>query len=190
MDRFRNQGFTVIELIVVIVVIVILSAISMVSYRHISDSANESAIDSDLANFARLVEIYRIKNGRYPAPNTPAELEAIGFKASQQAYPRDISWNFDYCSNTPTGNTKYILVVKLSPTKAVYVSNNNTAPKKYVSTEGFPDSNIDRSSPCYNDVLGSAADNAGLSGIARIISPNPTNGVSGKNPTQWNSWTK
>ena len=44
----RNQGFTIVEPLIVIVVITILAAITLVAYNSISGAAIESSMKSDL----------------------------------------------------------------------------------------------------------------------------------------------
>lgn len=185
-----HTGFTLVELLIVIVVIAILATVSIIAYQGIQVRAKESAIRSDLSNFSRLVELYHIDNDRYPSPGSSAELASLSFKVTQQAYPADIDYNFDYCTDRLSGNTKYILTVKLNSKEAIYVSSKNSSPKKYKSDNGFPDDSISRSSPCYNDVVGSAADHAGLSGILRTESPEVPFGVSGKSLLEWKAWVK
>ncbi len=97
MDRLQmkniQKGFTIVELLIVVVVIGILAAIVTVAYTGISSSAHEVAVQNDLANFAKKVELYRVTNGSYPANDT--ELDAADVKASQGSYL--VRNNFYYC---------------------------------------------------------------------------------------------
>ena len=61
-----NNGFTVVELLVVIVIIGILAAITLVSYRSLTDKANESAMTADLANAKKQFELYKVEHNVYP----------------------------------------------------------------------------------------------------------------------------
>lgn len=65
MKRPRS-GFTVIELLIVIVVIAILAAISIVAYRGISERAQKSALQSDLSNAARFMQVAKAGTDVYP----------------------------------------------------------------------------------------------------------------------------
>ena len=49
----RAYGFTIVELLIVIVVVAILASLSYVGYVNIAYRANDSAISSDLSNFAK-----------------------------------------------------------------------------------------------------------------------------------------
>lgn len=53
MRKTRNQGFTIVELLIVIVVIAILAAITVVAYRGITASADDSVTQSDLDQFTK-----------------------------------------------------------------------------------------------------------------------------------------
>ncbi len=66
----RVEGFTIVELLIVVVVIGILAAIVTVAYTGISARANDAAVQSDLANMAKKLEIERVSTGRYPLPPT------------------------------------------------------------------------------------------------------------------------
>ena len=62
----KQQGFTIVELLIVIVVIAILAAISVVAYTGIQQRARDSQRDSDIATIAKALEMYYIDNGRFP----------------------------------------------------------------------------------------------------------------------------
>ena len=65
----NNQGFTIVELLIVVVVIAILAAITIVSYNGITNRANASAAASLAASVQKKVELYASEpdtNG-YPA---------------------------------------------------------------------------------------------------------------------------
>ena len=61
-----NNGFTIVELLVVIVVIGILAAITLVSYRGLTGKASESTIQADLANTKKQFELYKVEHNVYP----------------------------------------------------------------------------------------------------------------------------
>lgn len=64
--KVNNQGFTIVELLIVVVVIAILAAITIVSYNGITNRANASAADSLVASWRKKVELYQGEIGRYP----------------------------------------------------------------------------------------------------------------------------
>lgn len=94
MKRLMQKGFTIVELLIVIVVIGVLAAIVIVSYNGITNSANDSAVESDLATIAKKLEVYKATTGLYPANST--QLDAADFKVAQGSYMKDRN-NMYYC---------------------------------------------------------------------------------------------
>lgn len=79
--NYRRKGFTIVELLIVIVVIAILAAITVVSYNGIKRRAEDTARYADLVQVDRLIQLYRIQNGRYPvtaSQMTPGAIYCIG----------------------------------------------------------------------------------------------------------------
>lgn len=63
----RDNGFTIVELLVVIVVIGVLASISIVSYVGINQRAIAASLQSDLAVAANQLKMFSVDNGQYPA---------------------------------------------------------------------------------------------------------------------------
>lgn len=80
----KKQGFTIVELLIVIVVIAILATISIVAYQGIQNRAYDAAIKSDLAGYAKLVQLRQTESGRYLT--TFSHIQQVGFKPSRDAY--------------------------------------------------------------------------------------------------------
>ena len=64
--RAANRGFTIVELLIVIVVIAILASITVVAYNGISDRSQASRKLTIASQYARLLEMYKVDNGKYP----------------------------------------------------------------------------------------------------------------------------
>ena len=62
----RQQGFTIVELLIVIVVIGILAAISIVAYNNIQQMARDGQRAQDIKTITKALEMYYIDNGKYP----------------------------------------------------------------------------------------------------------------------------
>lgn len=133
-----QKAFTIIELLIVIVIIGILVAITAVSYNGIVAGANEAVVQSDLASLKQQLEIYRIKNGRYPL--TEPELTATNIKATKNAYnvggTTGSYANFYYCisSDEPA---KYGFGARAAGSnKSFYISNENSIYTKSSAASG------------------------------------------------------
>ena len=61
--QLKNNGFTIIELLIVIVVIGVLVGISVVSYNGVQQSARDKALLSDTDNISTELTRYSAKNG-------------------------------------------------------------------------------------------------------------------------------
>ncbi len=62
----KKAGFTLIELLVVISIISLLSSVVLVSVKGARDKAQVSKVRSGMVEFAKALEIYRVKYGYYP----------------------------------------------------------------------------------------------------------------------------
>lgn len=70
LSKYKQPGFTVVELLVVIIVIGILASISLFSYQNVQQEARDTKRQSDMVLIQNELEKYFDKHGEYP-PGCP-----------------------------------------------------------------------------------------------------------------------
>ena len=89
----KNQGFTIVELLIVIVIIAILAAITIVAYNGIQQRAYMSAMKSDYRAINQALTMYKTEHGKWPLCATgddnysQCNLETITPQLSVQGLP-------------------------------------------------------------------------------------------------------
>lgn len=73
--RRNINGFTLVELLIVIVVLAVLATISVVAYNGVQDRARTAALQNDLSNARKQMELAYALGGSYPA-SLPADTAA------------------------------------------------------------------------------------------------------------------
>ena len=100
----KQAGFTIVELLIVIVVIAILATISIVAYNGIQNRSHDTAVQSDVSNFAKQIMLYQAEHGAYPGGGASGPVTGVGnFSLAQGSYATNVS-NFYYCRGTVSGN--------------------------------------------------------------------------------------
>lgn len=118
----RKSGFTIVELLIVIVVIAILAAISVVAYTGIQNRAHNSAVQNDLAQFGKKIQLAAADSGSIPSggmttltattPSTGSVVASPGgvsMKLSKDSYLESAGQgaaNFIYCSGPSASNNQ------------------------------------------------------------------------------------
>lgn len=103
--NLKQQGFTIVELLIVVVVIAILAAITIVSYNNITNRANASAAKSTAATWQKKVELYYAENSAYPT--TLAQINGDSTKSWHMPTTSAVTY-----ANLSSDNGKTSVVVK------------------------------------------------------------------------------
>lgn len=77
LKNIKEQGFTIVELLIVIVVIGILAAISVVAYTGITTNANRSAAQSNAKTVGDAADTYYSVVGSYPVITSGGATETM-----------------------------------------------------------------------------------------------------------------
>lgn len=103
--RKTQPGFTIVELLIVIVVIAILATVTIIGYNGVSQQARASAVQSDLAQAVRKIELAKVEGGLglYPTDLPGGITSSAG---STFVYSYDPTLN-RFCVTTSIGDTAY-----------------------------------------------------------------------------------
>ena len=89
--KVRSQdGFTLVELLIVVIILAILAAIIVPQFSAATDDATQSAYDTNIANIRAAIDLYRQQHNAYPGAETstgacPAGMANQGGAADSQA---------------------------------------------------------------------------------------------------------
>ena len=99
----KENGFTLVELLVGVIIIAIIVGISIQGYILIKDRAKETATETEMSNIAKALEIYVMDYSTYPeSADFPAALEVAGI---MEGAPELDTWESFYQYSSTAGSS-------------------------------------------------------------------------------------
>jgi prepilin-type N-terminal cleavage/methylation domain-containing protein len=131
----RQDGFTIIEMIVVIITIAILAAITIVAFNGVQKRARDSMVQAELANAQKQIQLFRGTNANFPTainacPNptatsicyTPANGVTMNYYVDNTSSPAYYYINAKYGTSNFRLGSDDPTPVATSGTKVLFVS--------------------------------------------------------------------
>lgn len=137
----KISAFTIVELLIVIVIIGILAAITIVSYRGITQRSVEASLQADLSNASKKLKIFQVDNNAFPATircdvpdsNTNLCLKSNSGNTFDYTYDNTSPQSFNLKASNSAGTITYRITNTTGP--VAYTSLD--APSSFTSVGGF-----------------------------------------------------
>jgi len=125
-NQQHQQGFTIVELLVVIVVIGILAAITIVSYTGVSQKATGVSLISDLDNASKQLKLYRVEYSSFPSVMNGSNCPTAPINDTK--YCLKTSSGNTYAYSSPSPYLSFALTATNTASSIVYSITNNSTP--------------------------------------------------------------
>lgn len=96
--QVRNDGFTIVEILIIIIVIGILAAIAVVAYNNIQQRARIVTTKAEMLSVGKSVEIFRVEYNR--SPITASDFSSVLKDAKLYDSTRTTAKSYAICANT------------------------------------------------------------------------------------------
>jgi type II secretory pathway pseudopilin PulG len=122
--RFRQNAFTIIELLIVMTIIIILAGLVLGTSGYVQKKGARSRAEAEIAAISAGLESYKADNGIYPSdPNTTDQLDPTApppannstYINAAQALYRQLSGDQDGVQNTLNDDTKNYISALIKP---------------------------------------------------------------------------
>lgn len=111
----KQNGFTIIELLIVIIVIGVLSALSYVAYTNVQSRSRTAVVTSALSQAKTKLEVYKVGQGAYP---TTGNFSAAGIPSSPNTTYSYVSMDGNaYCLTATNSTITYGITNTTTPTE-------------------------------------------------------------------------
>jgi len=96
----QQQGFTLLEIMVVLVIIGVLAALVAPRFLERADDAKVAACKVQMKNIGQALKLYRLQHGKYPNSSEGLQVLVSGEKRYLDSIPKD-PWAKDYVYLSP-----------------------------------------------------------------------------------------
>jgi len=115
MYRKNEEGFTLIEMMIVVAIIAILVAILVPNFMRARAQAQTAACEANLKEIATILELYQTDHQQYPAGNntpvTIADTDLAAYLKQNPVDPVNPSGTYEFTvTNGSTGNASYTII--------------------------------------------------------------------------------
>lgn len=84
----KNNGFTLIEILVVVVIISLITNMAVVNFKGKTDEAKETVNQGNMVNIMTAIELYEMDNGFYPDDTSENPLKILLGDEDEAGYLR------------------------------------------------------------------------------------------------------
>jgi len=133
MSRKGQEGFTLIELMVVVIIIGVLAAVVVPRFSGQTEKARIAAAKAELASMKTIIDIYYVENDSYPDEDDIGDvLEESGIN-----WPVEDPWGHNYTYEVDNDNAEYSIYGGPDNNGEYVEATENSPPTEGVSDPGL-----------------------------------------------------